>query len=151
MAQLVDKAKSFVADKVAHIKKPEAELTGVSFKEVNRDSATFHGAVSITNPYSHDLPICEISYTLKSANRVIASGKIPEPGPITAKLSTTIDIPVEVPYNFLVSLAKDIGRDWDLDYEWNVGLTMHIPIIGKFTLPLSKKGELKLPTLSDIF
>lgn len=46
---------------------------------------------------------------------------------------------------------KDIGRDWDLDYEMRVELTFDLPIIGNFTLPVSKKGEMKLPTLSDVF
>ncbi|XP_058103584.1 late embryogenesis abundant protein Lea14-A [Magnolia sinica] len=151
MAQLIGKAKNFVAEKVAHIKKPEANLTDVSVKKVSKDSATFNGQVSVSNPYSHDLPICEITYSLKSADRVIASGTMMDPGSIKAKETTALDIPLKVPYDFLLSLAKDVGKDWDIDYEFQVGLCMQIPVIGKFTLPLSKKGEMKLPTIADVF
>ncbi|BAB32715.1 putative late embryogenesis-abundant protein [Oryza sativa Japonica Group] len=151
MAQLVDKAKGFVADKVARVEKPEAELAELSFQSVGRGGATLAGRVDVRNPYSHSIPICEVSYSLKSAGREVASGTMPDPGSLTAGDTTRLDIPVKVPYDFLVSLARDAGRDWDIDYEMRVGLTVDLPILGNFTLPLTKSGELKLPTLSDVF
>ncbi|KAF8413243.1 hypothetical protein HHK36_001219 [Tetracentron sinense] len=151
MSQLVEKAKNFVAEKVAHIKKPKAELTDVDLKDVSRDSVTYNCRVSVTNPFGHDLPICQISYTFKSANRVIASGTMPDPGSIEGKKTRMLEVPVKVPYSIMVKLAKDIGADWDIDYERELGLTFDLPVVGNFTLPLSKKGEIKLPTLSDVF
>ena len=83
--------------------------------------------------------------------RVVASGTMPDPGWIAASDTTKLEIPAKVPYDFLVSLVKDAGRDWDIDYEMRVGLTVDLPVLGNFTLPLTKSGELKLPTLSTIF
>ncbi|OVA16944.1 Late embryogenesis abundant protein [Macleaya cordata] len=151
MAELFDKAKNYVAEKVANMKKPEAELTDVDFKNFSRDSVTLHAKVSVTNPYSHSIPICEISYTLKSNERAIASGTIPDPGSLKGNEVTLLDVPVKVPYNILISLARDIGRDWDIDYELVLGLTIDLPLIGNITIPLSQKGEIKLPTISDFF
>jgi hypothetical protein len=51
----------------------------------------------------------------------------------------------------LVSLVKDVVGDGDIDYELVLGLTIDLPIFGNFTIPLSRKGELKLPSLSDMF
>nr|AWJ68124.1 late embryogenesis abundant [Cleistogenes songorica] len=151
MAKLVDKAKGFVADKVAHVQKPEADLADLSVGHVGRDGATLAGRLDVRNPYSHSIPICEISYSLKSAGREVASGTVPDPGSLVASDTTRLDVPVKIPYDFLVSLVKDAGSDWDIDYEMRVGLTVDLPIIGNFTLPLTKTGELKLPTLSTIF
>ncbi|KAL6627157.1 hypothetical protein ACP70R_030883 [Stipagrostis hirtigluma subsp. patula] len=151
MAQLVNKAKGFVAEKVAHVKKPEAELADLSVAHVGRDGATLAGRVDVRNPYSHAIPVCEVSYSLKSAGREVASGTVPDPGSLRAGDTTRLDVPVKVPYDFLVSLARDAGRDWDIDYEMRVGLTVDLPVLGTFTLPLTKSGELKLPTLSDVF
>ncbi|MCL7046968.1 hypothetical protein MKW94_007055 [Papaver nudicaule] len=151
MAQMLNKAKDFVAEKIAHVKKPEADLKDVDLKNVSRDSANFVSKLSIHNPYDRSLPICEVSYTLKSANRVIASGTMPDPGSINAKQETMLELPMKVPYDVLVSLARDIGTDWDIDYDLHVGLTIDLPIVGNFTLPLNKKGELRLPTLSSLF
>nr|CAB3475686.1 unnamed protein product [Digitaria exilis] len=148
MAKLVDKAKGFVADKVAKVEKPEAELSDVSLGHVGRDGATLASRIDVRNPYSHAIPV---SYSLKSAGREVASGTMPDPGSLVAGDTTRLDVPVKVPYDFLVSLARDAGTDWDIDYEMRVGLTVDLPIVGNLTLPLTKSGELKLPTLSSIF
>ncbi len=130
---------------------PNADVTDIDMKNISTDSITLESAVDIFNPYDHDLPIGAISYRLLSGNKEIASGTIVDPGSIKSNDKTGMLIPVKVPYNFLLTIMKDIGHDGDIDYEWQIGLTMHIPVVGKFTLPLSKKGTFKLPTLSDIF
>ncbi|KAJ8748929.1 hypothetical protein K2173_013365 [Erythroxylum novogranatense] len=150
MSQLLDKAKEFVADKVANVKKPEASLTDMDLKSVHRDNIEYGAKVSVNNPYGTSIPICEISYTFKSADRVIASGTIPDPGSLKGNDTTMLDVPVKVPHSILVSLVRDIGADWDIDYELVLGLTIDLPVIGNFTIPLSRKGEIKLPTLSDL-
>jgi len=147
----MSKAKNFVAEKLVNVQKPEASIDNVDFKRLSSDSAEYLAKMSVKNPYGHTVPICEISYTLKSAGRVIASGKMPDPGSLRASETTMLELPVKVPHSVLVSLAKDIGADCDIDYELEVGLTVDLPIIGNFTIPLSTKGEIKLPTVSDIF
>ncbi|KAJ4953807.1 hypothetical protein NE237_030639 [Protea cynaroides] len=151
MSHLVDKAKNYVTEKIANMKKPEATVDDVDFKNVSRNSATFNAKVSVSNPYSTAIPICEISYVLKSADRVIASGKMADPGSLKAAVTTLLEVPVIVPYSILFSLARDIGADWDIDYELQLGLIFDLPIIGDITIPLSTKGEVKLPTFSDFF
>ncbi|KAK8480612.1 hypothetical protein V6N13_100269 [Hibiscus sabdariffa] len=151
MSELLDKAKNFLADKVANMEKPEASITDVDLGHVGRDGIQYDAKVSVTNPYNVSIPICEISYTLKSADRVIASGTIPDPGSLKANDSTMLDVAVKVPHSILVSLVRDIGADWDIDYELELGLTMDLPLFGNFTIPLSQKGEIKLPTLKDLF
>ncbi|KAH7690435.1 LEA14-like protein [Dioscorea alata] len=150
MVHLMGKAKKLMAEKIAKRKKPEADVDNVSLHNISRKAAIFNATISIHNPYSHDLPICEI-YTVKSADRVVVSGKMEDLGSIKAEKNTKVDVPLKVPYDSLISLMKEVGRDWDVDYELCLGLTVDIPIFGNFTIPLSKKGELKLPTLSDIF
>lgn len=84
-------------------------------------------------------------------NRVIVSGKIPDPGSIKANDSTMLDVPVKVPHSVLVSLVRDIGGDWDIDYTLELGLIIDIPVVGNITIPISYSGEYKLPTLSDLW
>ncbi|KAF8017063.1 hypothetical protein BT93_H2316 [Corymbia citriodora subsp. variegata] len=151
MGDLLDRAKNFVAEKLANVPKPEASVTDVDLKGVTRECVEYNAKVAVQNPYSHSLPICEISYSFKSAGREIASGKVPDPGSLKASDTTMLDVLVKTPYSILVSLARDIGTDWDIDYQLDIGLVIDLPIVGNFTIPVSTKGEIKLPTLSDIF
>lgn len=81
---------------------------------------------------------------------MIASGRIPDPGSLKASGDTLIDVPVKVPHSIIITLVKDIATDWDIDYELELGLIIDIPIVGNITIPLSRKGEIKLPTLKDV-
>jgi hypothetical protein len=70
---------------------------------------------------------------------------------LKAKDTTMVDVPVKVPYGILMSLARDIGADWDIDYQLDLGLVIDLPVIGNFTIPLSQKGEVKLPSPTNMF
>ncbi|KAB8082541.1 hypothetical protein EE612_004446, partial [Oryza sativa] len=82
--------------------------------------------------------------------RVIASGTMPDPGWIAASGTTNLELPVKVPYDFIVSLIKDVSGDWDIDYVLEVGITIDLPVVGSFTIPLATEGEMKLPTFRDL-
>ncbi|KAF3626517.1 Desiccation protectant protein Lea14 -like protein [Capsicum chinense] len=151
MADLMEKAKNYVVEKVGNMEKPEAEITDVDMKKVSMDSISYHANVAVKNPYSVPVPIMQISYALKCSGRIIVSGTIPDPGNIKANDTTMLDVPVKVPHSVLVSLAKDIGKDWDIDYTLELGLTIDLPVIGNFTIPLSHSGEIKLPSISDLW
>ncbi|CAN8310877.1 unnamed protein product [Cochlearia groenlandica] len=151
MTSLLDKAKGLVTDKLAGVPKPEGSVTDVDLKDVNRDSVEYLAKVSVTNPYDHSIPICDINFTFHSAGREIGKGKIPDPGSLKAKDVTVLDIPVVVPYNILFNLAKDVGVDWDIDYLLEIGLTIDLPIVGNISIPITSKGEIKLPTFKDFF
>jgi len=69
MSQLLDKAKNFVSEKVNDMAKPEASVTDVDFKRVSKDNVEYLAKVSVRNPYSTSIPICEINYSFKSASR----------------------------------------------------------------------------------
>ena len=69
MSELLDKAKQFFAEKVANVKTPEAAVTDLDLESVHRDSIDYGAKVSVDNPYDVSIPICEISYVLKSDGR----------------------------------------------------------------------------------
>ena len=73
MSQLLDKAKNYVSEKVTNMPKPEATVTDVDFQRVSRDSVQYLAKISVSNPYSTPIPICEIKYSLKSAGRFVHS------------------------------------------------------------------------------
>ena len=64
-------------------------------------------------------------------------------GSLLGNKTTVLEVPVKVPHRVVVSLVRDIDADWDIDYQLDFVLIID--------LPLSKKGEIKLPSLSDLF
>lgn len=69
MSGLIDKATDYVTEKVANMKKPEATVKNVDLKNISCECITYNAEVNVSNPYGTAIPICEISYTFKSADR----------------------------------------------------------------------------------
>ncbi|KAI3450354.1 hypothetical protein Pfo_007019 [Paulownia fortunei] len=142
--ELVDKAKNFVVDKAGNMKKPEASITDVDLKDVGLDGITYLAKVSVLNPYGVSIPICDITYTLKSVDRFCNFHFLRND-------KTILEAGMKVPKSVLLSLMKDIGADWDIDYFLEISLVIDLPVVGNITIPLSHKGEMKLPTIKDMF
>lgn len=149
--EILEQAKNFVADKLANIPTPEATIDDVDLKGLGFDGITLLAKITVSNPYAVPIPIGEIAYTVKSNERCIASGSIPDPGSLKAHDKTLLEVTVKVPHSAAVSVVRDIGGDWDIDYLLELGLIIDLPVAGNFTIPLSYKGEMKLPTFSDFF
>ncbi|GAA0183357.1 hypothetical protein LIER_30780 [Lithospermum erythrorhizon] len=148
---LVGKVKDFVTEKMGDVPKPEADCTDVDLKDVSRDGIEYLAKVNVTNPYGVTIPISDIEYCLKSDTRILASGKVPDPGSLKENETTMVEVHVKVPHSVLASLVKDITGDWDVDYDIEIKLIVDLPVIGNFTIPVNKKGEMKLPTWRDMF
>lgn len=69
ISSFLDKAKGFFAEKLTSIPTPEATIDDVDFKGVSRQGVDYHAKVSVKNPYSQSIPICQISFILKSNAR----------------------------------------------------------------------------------
>ncbi len=82
--------------------------------------------------------------------REIASGTLSDVAGVAASAATVTEVMSEVSYDFLINLMKEIGSDWDIDYDFDVGMKVNLPVVGEFNIPLHKKGCIKLPTLSEL-
>ncbi|XP_074324536.1 desiccation protectant protein Lea14 homolog [Apium graveolens] len=165
MAALVDTAEELVIEKTAETGKPEAKLIHVGLKDVSLDYITYNAKVSVTNPYTIPIPISEISYTLKTANRDIASGSTPDlRGSLKGNDTVVLDVELEVPHSVLLSFAKDIAADLDIDYELGINFVLNfhidyelvinfvldVPVTGNITISIWNEGVIKIPTFSDL-
>ncbi|GJT72363.1 desiccation protectant protein Lea14 [Tanacetum coccineum] len=151
MSGLLEEAEQFVSDAMASIPKPKATVTDVDFKGIGLDSVTYNAKVSVSNPYIAPIPIGEVHYILKSAGRVIATGTVPDQGSLKGSGDTLLNVEVKVPHTVLISLVEDIAVDWDIDYELQVNLVFDLPFIGDISIPITKTGVIKLPSLANLF
>ena len=69
MYQLLDMAKGFITETVIDFQKPEADVTDVSIKHADRNALSLEYNVLVSNPYSQDLPICELSFRITTGGR----------------------------------------------------------------------------------
>ncbi|KAG0496516.1 hypothetical protein HPP92_001207 [Vanilla planifolia] len=152
----LDKVKDFIHDIGEKIEgaigfgKPTADVTGVHIPSINLHKAEIVVDVLVSNPNPVPIPLVDINYLIESDGRKLVSGLIPDAGTIHAHGSETVKIPVLLIYDDIKSTYHDIKPGSIIPYKVKVDLIVDVPIFGRLTLPLEKKGEIPVPYKPDV-
>jgi LEA14-like dessication related protein len=130
--------------------KPTASLKGVSFGDINLSSATLLFDVDIKNPYSVDLPLLNMDYGVASGSSKLFTGTADIASTIPANGTKTVSLPAKVSYADVAKAFMGMKPGSTIPYNADLGLSFDAPVVGKLRLPLSKTGELTVPTLADL-
>lgn len=133
-----------------NLQKPTASLKGVKFDKVTLEAATLVFDVEVDNPYPAVLPLTNLDYGLTSGSKSLFSGKAEVASSIPAKSSKTISLPAKVTYLDLVNAFKGIKPGSSIPYKAQLGLLMDTPVTQNLRLPITKEGQLTVPTVSDL-
>lgn len=151
-----DKVKDFIHDIGEKIEgaigfgKPTADVAAVHIPSINLHKAEIVVDVLVSNPNPIPIPLIDISYLIESNGRKLVSGLIPDAGTVQAHGSETVKIPIVLIYDDIKSTYADIKPGSIIPYRVKVDLIVDVPIIGRLTLPLEKKGEIPVPYKPDV-
>ena len=132
------------------LKKPTARLTGLKFGEVKLDSTTLLFDVEVDNPYPVALPLMNLDYGLTSSGNKFLAGAADIQSTVPAKSTKTLSLPAKVNYMEILKALKGVRPGSKIPYNAQLGLSVDTPVLGLLNLPIEKKGELTLPSVSDV-
>jgi len=127
--------------------KPTAYLRGVSFGKIDLEAATLLFDVEVENPYGVPLPLLNMDYALSSSDKPLFSGAADVATTIPARSRKTVSLPATVRYLDLWNALREVRPGAQIDYRADVDLSVEAPVAGPITLPLTKEGQLTVPTL----
>ncbi|KAK1318911.1 hypothetical protein QJS10_CPB04g02016 [Acorus calamus] len=130
--------------------KPTADVSAIHIPTINLKKAEIVVDVLVKNPNPIPIPLIDINYLIESDERKLVSGLIPDAGTIHAHGSETVKIPMTLIYDDIKSTYADIKPGSIIPYKIKVDLIVDVPIFGRLTLPLEKKGEIPIPYKPDI-
>ena len=130
--------------------KPSAKLTGVGIEDISLDSAILSFDVQLQNPYQVPLPLLNIDYKVTSGGESLFSGMADLQTTIPAEQSKTVSLPIKINYADMVRAFSGIRPGSSIPYNADAGLSVDTPVLGTIRMPLSKAGQLTVPSLSDI-
>ncbi|KAL5990724.1 hypothetical protein ACLOJK_011628 [Asimina triloba] len=152
----IDKVKGFIQNIGEKIEeaigfgKPTADVSGIHIPSINLRQAEIVLDVLVTNPNPVPLPLIDIEYLIESDGRKLLSGLIPDAGTIGAHGSETVKIPMKLIYDDIKQTFDEIKPGSIIPYTIKVDLIVDVPIFGRLTLPIEKKGEIPIPHKPDI-
>jgi LEA14-like dessication related protein len=134
----------------AMIQKPTAEIVGVSVQNMGLDQATMLFNVKVDNPYGVALPLGNLDYALSSQGQRFLSGTAADLGTVPAGASKTLEVPVQLSYIELIRAVKEVRPGSTVPYQADLGLSMELPMMGSHRVPMSRDGQLTVPTTSSL-
>ena len=130
-----------------NLSKPTARITGLSFQDVQLNSATLLFDVEVDNPYPVALPLMNLDYDLSTGSAAFLAGRADLQTTIPAKSSKTISLPAKINYIEMLRALKNVKLGSKIPYKADVGLSVDTPALGLLRLPLKKEGEVVIPTV----
>ncbi|XP_077252935.1 uncharacterized protein LOC143892305 [Tasmannia lanceolata] len=152
----IDKVKDFIhnigekIEEAIGFGKPTANVTGIHIPSIDLKKADIVVDVLVTNPNPIPIPLVDINYIVESDGRKLVSGLIPDAGTIHAHGSETVKIPLTLIYDDIKETYDDIKPGSIIPYRIQVDLIVDVPVFGRITIPLEKKGEIPIPYKPDI-
>ena len=150
VAVLILNAGCQTVESVLALKKPKASLVGLGFGEITRTSADILFDVEIENPYSVTLPLTNMDYALSTNDKPLLSGKAKLASIIDAKSSKVITLPATISYLEIAKAFRNIRPGSQIPYEADLGLSADTPVFGTILLPLTRQGQLSVPTIPKL-
>jgi len=132
------------------VQKPSAQITGAQLQGVSLTEATMLFDVKIDNPYTTALPLTNLDYALSSQGQPFLNGKAEVQGMVPAGGSKVIGVPVRINYLDLVKAVKGARPGVSIPYKADLGLSVNVPLLGNTRLPLSREGELTIPSTGSV-
>ncbi|HET6426993.1 MAG TPA: LEA type 2 family protein [Phycisphaerae bacterium] len=132
------------------IEKPSAHITGVKMQDISLTEATMLFDVEVGNPYSVPLPMSNVDYALSSQDQSFLTGLANLQGTVPAGGSKTIGVPVRINYLRLINAVQGARPGATIPYKADMGLSVEVPAVGPVRVPMSKRGELSIPTASGL-
>ena len=132
------------------LQKPSARLLGVSFGEVSLKAATLLFDVEVENPYSIALPLMDIDYDVSSSENNLFTGQAALEGSIPAQGTKAVKLPAKIEYSDIIRAFQHVRPGSQVPYDAKVGLSVKPPILGPIRIPISRTGQLDVPTIQDL-
>lgn len=130
--------------------KPTARVVGTSLRGLSLQNAVLLFDVEVSNPYAASLPLADLSYALGSGGKKFLEGSVRPSGSIPANGKQVIQLPVTVGFAPVISTLKGVKPGAVLPYTADLRLGVDAPAIGRLEVPLSKNGELPIPTVPEV-
>jgi hypothetical protein len=130
--------------------RPSAALRGVRFGDLSFTKVGLDFDVEVTNPYEVPLPLVNLDYGLRTGTSQVLKGAAPLQGTIPAGQSKVLTLPAEVSILDVIKFAEGLRPGASVPYSADATLSVDAPVIGRIPIPLTKQGELRIPSLPGL-
>ncbi|MFQ5651950.1 MAG: LEA type 2 family protein [bacterium] len=131
--------------------KPKISFVAVKIESLSFEAIGLAFDLKIENPNPVSVSLAGYDYNLLLNDHSFVSGSQNEHLTIKADDESIVRVPVTLKYKDIYETLTDLAGADEADYQFSLGLSFELPVLGKQRLPVSKTGTfplLKVPTLN---
>ena len=106
--------------------------------------------VEIENYYPVTVPLVGFKYSVTSTGQLFLSGSSEARVNLPAGGQRTVALPLTIDYLQVLKVLGNVRPGATIPYAAELDLRVETPRLGPIVLPLSRSGQLTLPTISDV-
>jgi len=137
-------------EKHADTIRPTVQIIGTRLANINFDQADIIFDLAIENRNPIAINLAGLDYDFKVENQSLISGESTQVINLKASATSPLQLPVTLKFDELKKLPDEIWKQDNVAYDLNTTVYVMLPVIGKYAVPASKKGELPVPRVPNI-
>ncbi len=130
--------------------KPSAELLGTRLTNINFDGVDLVFDVAVTNRNPFSLRMAGLDYEVVIAEHSFISGVMAQGLKLNKSSVSKVAVPVTLKFDDLRQLPGELWKADQFEYHVFTDIHLDLPVIGKYTIPVSAKGELPVPKMPSV-
>ena len=129
--------------------RPTARVVDTRLEDIGLERLTLGLDVEVTNPFTFDLPLAELVFTLQTGGRAFLDGSTDVGGVVPAGGSRIVPLPIGVDYLGMMEVAERVRPGKVVPYTASLSLQA---MVGEtpVTVPVRHEGELPIPAVPSI-
>jgi len=130
--------------------KPTAKLTNTRLTNINFDKVDLVFDLAVENKSQVSIKLAGLDYDFKIDKQSLISGVTAQAIKVAARSTSTIQLPVTLKFADLKKLQGEIWKQDNFNYQLDTVFNVDLPLIGKYPVPVSKKGTLPVPKIPKL-
>jgi LEA14-like dessication related protein len=130
--------------------KPSAELLGTRLTNINFEGVDLVFDVAVTNRNPFSLRVAGLDYEIVIAENSLISGVMAQGLKLKKSSVSKVAVPVTLKFDDLKQLPGELWKGDEFEYHVFTDIHLNLPVIGKYTIPVSAKGELPVPKMPSV-
>jgi LEA14-like dessication related protein len=131
-------------------RQPDVSIASARLGAASFDGAELLADVRIDNPNPVAIRLEGFDYDLRTDGRSLLSGEHEQAVRIGANHQARIDVPLQIDFEDLRDIARDLGSRDEIEYTLALGLAIDVPVLGTRRIPARTTGTLPVPRIPDI-
>lgn len=128
-------------------REPDVDVVGAELTRTGLSGADVLFEFEVENRNAIALVLDGFNYRIRLNEQPLLDGRQDQRTEIAANAQSRVNLPVSIQYDDILRVLETLDNRGDPTYELQADFQFAVPVLGRVTVPVTKRGELSLDRL----